>query len=253
MVFMNPLKRIFFIVDQHIIPVAEAAYQALLDKRSGAGFTEYANLRVKTADIEVDPNQLSPYGIVKTEFRYTVFDGDGFLDLADIQSYVSLRTKALNGGNRDDPESEFRKKHCWIPTSTEFKMILKLSLVSEFNQRSVALKKNKKLPYDKTNPKVDHLCKLIGTFPGLEVVGNNLALDRWSALFDVVDSSGLVSIIFLLEGLKLEMIQDLDLLLYSPDRDMRYSLSAPQNRDAQKISLWLVHLYQKRLQYKRTL
>jgi hypothetical protein len=48
------------------------------------------------------------------------------------------------------------------------------------------------------------------------------------------------------------MVQDLNLLLNSPDKDMRYTLSAPQNRDIQKISLWLIHLYQKRLDYKRT-
>jgi hypothetical protein len=249
---MKSVKRIFFVDDQKIVPVAEEAYNAMLENRPVSDFYPCAGRRLKTADIEIDPDQMSPKGILKIEFRYSVFDADGRLDEAAVQSYFDLRTLAAKAGRLNDPQSEFRKKHCWTATAVEFKSIMKLSLTPDAVKHPVTLSGSKKVPYDRTNLKVDSLCKLIGTFPGLEVVGNNLAVDRWSAIFDVVEPSGLVSIIFLTEGLKLDMVQDLNLLLNSPDKDMRYTLSAPQNRDIQKISLWLIHLYQKRLDYKRT-
>jgi hypothetical protein len=234
-----------------VIPIRWEQYQRFMDRKPGEKFPEYAGERVKTARINVEMDRRILKNIHQVEFGYTAFDAQGALDLENVESFIRLRQAAMEAGTADSTTSEYRRRHFWEPSEDQFKFLMRMALKEDLEfDRSYSVEPYSSMPKDHSEPVIDGMCNMIDSFPGLRVVGNNFSLDSANVTFDVTDREGLISVIFLTQARKLPLAENLNLLLYAPNNDMRFVLEFPRAEDPKKVSVWVVAVYQKRLEYR---
>ncbi|MBF0451401.1 MAG: hypothetical protein HQK75_11915 [Candidatus Magnetomorum sp.] len=243
-------RKIFIINDQQIIhELSPTFYHDFILQTAGVQLTDFKGQRLRLAEIHLEVGSEGPSSIITAEFRYLFVSDDGALDKTLFAEFIQSGIDAVKNNTANDPESAYRKRFFWSPTHDEFKTLMSLALKKEMSSACKVME-SYTLPIDNSDPMINGIRKMLAAFPGIRVVGNNRSLHFWSITLDIVNSYGLISLLFLREGLKHEQVKSASLTLSSPDNDMRYVLSCNSFADVKKVSVWMIYIYQKRLQYK---
>lgn len=248
----KPNNCIFFLEESgRVVPVKWNRYQRFIDCEAGVEFPEYAGQRIKTAQIGVEMDNRVLKNISTVEFRYTDFDPRGGLDMEAVRNFIREGQAVAEADAVDGLAGEYRRRYFWEPSEDQFKSLMRLALKPSLDYgRTYGVASYPSMSRDHSDSVIDGMCKMIDTFPGLRVVGNNFSLDSANVTFDVTHREGLISALFLTQAGKLPMIEDVNLSLYAPENDMRFVLEFPRAEDPKKVSVWVVAVYQKLLAYR---
>jgi len=205
--------------------------------------------QLKLVEIHLEDDATGPLAIVDAEFRYLFVTNDGYLDQQMFASFMQAGIKAMNDNTINDPQGEYRTRFFWQPTHDEFKTLMSLALQNN-PSLPCPIMESHRLPIDQTSPEINGIRKLLDVFPGLQVIGTNRSLNYWTITFDIVNLNGLISYQFIKQGLQHDLAKELSITLTCPEEDMRYVISCTVNDDTKKVGMWLIFIYQKRLEYK---
>ena len=217
---MQITKQLFIIENDHIIPLI----RDLDNSPQLSELKSYSGKTIKVAIIYTEIKNNNPYAVINSDFIFFTVNEKGHPDV----------------GNHET----------WKPNNNEFRTIISLALKKNLDLKKYKIFDNPKMPLDDSDKAIVGIRNLINSFPGLEVIGNNLSLIQWSITFDVINPQGLISLLFLTKGLDHDIAKECSLSIESPDNNMRYTLSSPCNKDKKKASLWVIFIYQKRIEYK---
>ncbi|KPA13311.1 hypothetical protein MHK_006488 [Candidatus Magnetomorum sp. HK-1] len=248
---MKQIKRIIlFINDQQVITeISPEFYHDFISHKEGGQLNHFKGKRVRLAEIHLESISEGTSSIVNAEFRYLFVAEDGYLDTKLFEEFIQAGIDAVQKNMANDPSGDYRKRFFWKPTNDEFKTLMSLALKKDI-PASCKVMNSHTLPIDNSDPIINGIRKMLAAFPGIRVVGCNRSLHFWTITFDVINLYGLISLLFLREGLKHEIAVSQSLTLASPDDDMRYVFSCTSITDVKKVSVWMIYIYQKRLQYK---
>jgi len=233
---MNILNRFFILDDNnHITCLAEHTFFDWVSKNESIQMPQFAGKRIKLAHVMIEMKHLRPHMIMNGSFVYLSIDNNGCI-VNKLESY--------NNSNKSLFHAE------WETTPDEFKTIMTLALKQDIPDTPQPLMQRNMLPLDNTQPKMNGLRELINRFPGVEVCGNHLTLNFWVITFDIIQPNGLISLLFIEQGLQHQIAKEYNLSMSSPDNNLRYQLKGPQGCDLSKIGLWIAFILEKRMTYK---
>jgi hypothetical protein len=243
-------RKIYMITDNQLIhELSPSFYHDFISQKEGMFLTDFKGQKLRLAEIHRETASSDPSSIINAEFRYLFISADGRLDTLQFSEFIQSGIDAVKNHTADDPSGDYRKRFFWTPDNDEFKTLMSIALRDDITFPYKVIESHK-LPIDNSDPVINGIRKMLISFPGLKVVGCNRSLKFWSITFDVVNSYGLISLMFLREGLKHDIAKSASLTIASPDSDMRYVLSCHNFSDTKKVSVWLIYLYQRRLEYK---
>jgi len=237
---MKTSQRLFILDNKLVIPLTSEAYNDLMNNK--VPLKEYSGKKVKIADVHLEKDDFTLKAVVGAEFRVLPLNKDGFVDLEEF--------KVLFKEGIEEPELEYEKKFTWKPDDNEFRTIISLAIKKDFRKKNLKVFQDGSLYFDDSNQTIKAIRKLINRFPGIKVVGNNLTINEWNISFDIVDKAGIISYIFLNQGLEHESAKELKLFIKSPDNNMRFILGGPQHYDQKKAGFWATFIYDRRMNYK---
>jgi hypothetical protein len=243
-------RKIFIIDDQQTISeLSPEFYHSFITNPKSVTLQKTKGNCIRLAEIHLEKDRNGPTSIINAEFRYLYITDDGFLDESMFENFMQSGLDAIKLNTINDPTSDYRTQFFWHPTHDEFKTLMILAINPQISLPCQVIESHT-LPIDRTNPEINGIHKMLDAFPGLKVVGTNRTLYYWTVTFDIVSLNGLVSFLFLQEGLKHEDAKKASLTLASPDDDMRYVLCCTAHPQTKKVSMWLIFVYQKRMAYK---
>jgi hypothetical protein len=248
---MTQKKRKIFVLDdqQNISEISPEFYHSFVSNPNKESLKNIQGNRLRLAEIHLEGDQKGPTAIVNAEFRYLYVTDDGYLDESMLATFIQAGLDAVNDNTINDPLSDYRTKFFWRPTHDEFKTLMTLAINPKMTLPCQVIESHR-LPIDRTSSEINGIHQMLSAFPGLKVVGTNRTRHFWTITFDIVSLNGLISLLFLQEGLKHEDVKTAALTLASPDDDMRYVLCCTEHLQTKKVSMWLIFVYQKRLNYK---
>jgi hypothetical protein len=205
--------------------------------------------RVRLAEIYLERDRKGPTAIVNAEFRYLYATDECYQDESMFALLMKSGLDATNASMKNNPLRDYQTRYFWQPTYDEFKTLMTVAINSNISLPCKVMESHR-LPVDRTNPEINGIHKMLDAFPGLKAVGINRTRYFWTVTFDIISLNGLISLLFLQEGLKHEDAKKTSLTLVSPDNDMRYVLCCTEHLQTTKVSMWLVFIYQKRMEYK---
>ena len=243
-------RKIFILTDQNLIhELSPSLYHEFISQKDGVILSDFKGQQLRLAEIHLENDNNDPSSIITAEFRYLFVAEDGSLDKKMFSQFIQSGIDAVKNNTANDPSSDYRKRFFWTPDENEFKTLMSLSLNENANFPCKVIE-HYTLPIDNSDPIINGIRKMIASFPGIRIVGCNRSLNFWSITFDIVNSYGLISLLFLREGLKHEIAQSASLTIASPENDMRFVLTSSSFSDVKKVGVWIIYLYQKRLDYK---
>jgi hypothetical protein len=243
-------RKIYIINDQQtIFELSLEFYHTFISNPKSVRLQNIKANCIRLAEIHLENGRNGPTSIINAEFRYLYVTDDGFLDDSRFEKFMQSGLDAIKSNTINDPLSDYRTRFFWRPTHDEFKTLMTLAINPQMSLPCQVMESHI-LPIDLTNPEINGIHKMLDAFPGLKVVGSNRTLYYWTVTFDIVSLNGLISLLFLQEGLKHEDAKKASLTLASPDDDMRYVLCCTGHSQTKKVGIWLIFVYQKRMEYK---
>jgi len=243
-------RRIYIINDQQTISeLSPEFYHSFISTPKSVSLKNIQGNCIRLAEIHLESERSGPTSIVNAEFRNLYVTNEGFLDEPMFSKFIQASLDALNADTINDPLTDYRTQFFWRPIHDEFKALMTLAINPEISL-PYQIVESHTLPIDRSDPEINGIHKMLSAFPGLKVVGTNRTLHFWTVTFDIVSLNGLISLLFLQEGLKHDDIKKASLSLVSPEDDMRYVLCCTEHLQTKKVGIWLIYIYQKRLEYK---
>jgi hypothetical protein len=248
---MNTKKRKIYIINdqQNISEISPEFYHAFISNPKSESLKNIQGNRIRLAEIHLDNTRNGPTSIINAEFRYLYVTDDGYLDESKFALFIQSGLDAINTNTINDPLSDYRGRFFWQPTHDEFQTLMTLAFNPKISLPCQVMESHT-LPIDRTDLEINGVRKMLDAFPGLKVVGTNRTLYFWTVTFDIISLNGLISLLFLQEALKHEDAKQASLTLASPDDNMRYALCCTEHSQTKKVSMWLIFVYQKRMEYK---
>jgi len=243
------IRKIFIINDQQTISeISPEYYHSFISNSKSISMNIQGN-RLRLAEIHLENDRKGPTAIVNAEFRYLYVTDDGYLDESMFALFMKAGLDAISANTINNPLSDYRTRFFWRPTHDEFKTLMTLAFNPKISLPCQIMESHR-LPVDRTDPEINGIYKMLDALPGLKAVGINRTRYFWTVTFDIVSRNGLISLLFLQEGLKHEDAKKASLTLSSPDDDMRYVLCCTEHMQTKKVSMWLIFIYQKRMDFK---
>jgi len=248
---MTQINRKIYMIDnqQTINAISPEFYHTFITKSQSVSLKNIQGNSVRIAEIHLEKDRKGPTAIVNSEFRYLYVTDEGYLDETKFAKFIQTGLDAINNDTTNDPLGDYRAQFFWRPTHDEFKTLMSLAINPNRSLPCQVIESHI-LPVDRSDPELNGIHKMLSAFPGLKVVGTNRTLHFWTVTFDIVSLNGLISLLFLQEGLKHEDIKKASLSLASPEEDMRFVLSCTEHLQTKKVGMWLIYIYQKRMEYK---
>jgi len=248
---MKQNQRKIYLIDDHqmVKEISPEFYHNFISRNDETQLENFKGKRLRLAEIHLEKLSDGTSSIVNAEFRYMFVDDDGYIDTKKFEEFIQAGIDAVKENTASDPSGNYRKNYFWKPTNDEFKTLMSFALKND-KPKTFKIIESHKLPIDNSDPIINGIRKMIAAFPGIRVAGCNRALHFWTITFDVVNLYGLISLLFLREGLKHEIAESQSLTIVSPEEDMRFVLTCTSVAELKKVSVWLIYVYQKRLQYK---
>jgi len=243
-------RKIYTINNQQTInELTPEFFHTFISKPKSVSLKNVQGNCVRMAEIQLESGRKGPTSIVNAEFRNLYITDDGYLDEIKFAKFIQTGLDAINLNTIKDPLSDYQTQFFWCPTHDEFKTLMTLAIKPK-NSTPCQVMESHILPVDRSDLEINGIHKMLSAFPGLRVVGINRTLHFWTVTFDIVSLNGLISLLFLQEGLKHEDIKKASLTLASPDDDMRFVLCCTEHLQTKKVGMWLIYIYQKRMEYK---
>ena len=243
-------RKIYLINDQQTISeIHPEFYHRFISNPKTVSLENIQGKRIRLAEIHLESDRNGPTAIINAEFRYLYVTDDGYLDESRFAAFIQAGLDAVKNNTINDPLSDYRTQFFWQPTQDEFKTLMTLAINPKLSLPYQVMESHT-LPIDRSDPEINGIHKMLTAFPGLKVVGTNRTLNYWTVTFDIISLNGLISLLFLQEGMKHEDVKSGSITLSSPEDDMRYVLCCTAQLQTKKVSMWLIFVYQKRLEYK---
>jgi hypothetical protein len=248
---MKQIKRKIYIINekQTITELSPEFYHTFISTPKSVALQNITKNCIRLAEIHLENDRQGPTSIVNAEFRNLYITDDGYLDESMFGKFMQSGLDSIKLNAINDPLSDYRTQFFWRPTHDEFTTLMTLA-INPKTSLPCQVMENHVLPIDRTNPEINGIHKMLDAFPGLKVVGSNRTLYYWTLTFDIVSLNGLISLLFLQEALKHEDAKKASLTLASPDDNMRYVLCCTDHSQTKKVGMWLIFVYQKRMEYK---
>ncbi|ETR69946.1 MAG: hypothetical protein OMM_03592 [Candidatus Magnetoglobus multicellularis str. Araruama] len=243
-------RKLYLINDkQTITEISPEFYHEFISNPKSVAFENIKASRMRLAEIHLESDREGPSAIVDAEFRYLYVTDNGSLDESMFAQFIQTGLDAIHTNAINDPFSDYRTRFFWNPTPDEFKTVMSLAINPKISL-PCQVRESHVLPIDNSEIEINGIRKMLDAFPGLKAVGTNRSLHFWTVTFDIVSLHGLISLLFLKEGLKHDHAKSASLTLTCPENDMRFVLTCSSLSQTKKVSIWLIYIFQKRLEYK---